>query len=113
MARGDPPANPWTQTIHDSYTEFNADQADPAAAPHSSVIFISVAWDSGTRNLTGGTIHRDTDCRFTTIVFDVPVSKKPLGPVPVGDTAFTAQQIRTNTGFRTIDDLLAVQVNAE
>lgn len=78
-------------------------------------ITVTISFNDATRALTGGLCHRDPGCLLTHIVWDDPsgVNRKPLPAVPAGDTSFTAAQIRSATGFRTIEDVLAVQITAE
>lgn len=115
MAKGDPPANPWTYETHDSFVEFQADQA---GNPHTVMLTIAIPWDpaaGATHDILDGTmVHRDPDCRFNRIYFDIPSRKKSLPLIPVGDTALTALQVRQATGFRTIEDVIAAgQITAE
>jgi hypothetical protein len=78
-------------------------------------LIITLNFSDSTRALLSGSVHRDADCLWTHIVWDDPngVNRKPLPAVPAGDTSFTANQIRSATGFRTIEDVLAVQITAE
>lgn len=104
MARGDVPTSPWAWECSD-YLDRH--------------LRITVPWDDsvgGTRNILSGTVvHRDPGCLWNTVTFDVPIgpNAKRLPAAPEGDTTLTAQQIRSSTGFRTIDDLMAVQITAE
>lgn len=104
MAHGDAPVSPWSYETRDYL---------------GRVLSITVPWDDstgGTRNILSGTVHRDAGCLFSTIVFANPndqLARKPLPAAPTGNTALTANQIRTATGARTIDDLLGLgQVTA-
>ena len=102
MAKGDPLLSPW-------YWE--------AADYLGRKITVTVPFDNATRSILNGTvIHRDEGCLYVRIVWDNPTdaTKAKRSPdVPEGDTTLTAQQIRSRTGFRTIEDVLAVQVTAE
>jgi hypothetical protein len=100
MAKGDVLVSPW-----------NCEFTDYAGAK----ITIRVDFDNATRAITGGLCHRDPDCVYHRIVWDNPSgpNRKQLPDLPDGDTTFTAQQVRSATGFRTIEDVLAVQITAE
>jgi hypothetical protein len=103
MARGDVQLSPWTYDSGGDYLDRH--------------ITISVPFDESTRAIGNGTlVHRDVGCLYTHIVFDDPsdtVKIKRLPVVPEGDTTLTAQRVRQLTGFRTIEDVMAVQVTAE
>lgn len=100
MAKGDPLLSPYVCEFLDY---------------QGLVLRITVSFNDATRALTGALVHRDPGCLFTRIVWDNPqgANRKPLPAVPEGDTSVTAQQIRSATGFRTIEDVLAVQITAE
>lgn len=100
--RGDPQTSPWIWGSGDY---------------QNRLITITVPFDEATRAIVDGTVvHRDDDCLWSHIVWDDPSNnqKAKRSPVvPFGDTTLTAQQLRQATTFRTIDDILAVQVTAE
>lgn len=105
MARGDAPTSPYRCEFSDY---------------EGRVLSITVPWDDspgGTRNiLSPVAIHRDPGCLWSTVVFENPndtLLRKPLPAAPEGDTTLTANQIRSATGFRTIDQLMgAGQITA-
>lgn len=105
MAKGDPPVSPFVFSAGDYL---------------GRVLRITVPWDSsagGTRAILNGTVvHRDAGCRWSRIIFANPTgpARKPMPSAPVGDSTFTAQQVRTATGFQTYDDIIAAgQITAE
>jgi hypothetical protein len=100
MAHGDPPTSPYTCGFEDYL---------------GRELSIVVPWDDsvgGTRNIVSPvSIHRDAGCLWTSIVFANPndqLLRKPLPAAPEGDTTLTANQVRSATGARTIDDLLGL-----
>lgn len=105
MAHGDVPGSPW-----------QAEWLDYLGRKLS----VSVPWDDsvgGTRNILSPTsVHRDAGCLWSTVVFANPndaLARKDLPAAPFGDTSLTAQQVRSATGARTIDELLGLgQVTA-
>jgi hypothetical protein len=102
VARGDPYLSPWVWDARDYL---------------GRAIVVTVPFNDATRDILNGiVIHRDTGCLYVRIVWDDPSNpqKAKRSPVvPVGDTTLTAQQLRQATGFRTIEELMAVQVTAE
>jgi hypothetical protein len=100
MAHGDAPVSPYECSFGDYL---------------GRVLSITVPWDDsvgGTRNIQSPvSIHRDAGCLWSTIVFANPndaLARKPLPAAPEGDTTLTANQVRSATGARTIDDLLGL-----
>lgn len=98
-------------------------KGDPLTSPYywasgdylNRQISFSVEFDETTRDILSVLIHRDPDCLWTRIIWDDPSNnqKAKYSPtVPEGDTTLTAQQVRQATGFRTIEDMLAVQITA-
>jgi hypothetical protein len=80
-------------------------------------IRITVDFNNATQALTGATIHRDTGCLFTKIVFDNPsdeVKSKRLAAPTDGqpDNTYTKNQLNAQ-GLTTVADLNAVQCTAE
>lgn len=101
MAKGDPYPSPWQWTATDGA---------------GLKISIVIPFDNTTKALQdGGSIHRDSGCRFSRIVWGVPSDpgSKRSPQVPAGDTAVSAAQILAFSGFTTVNDILAVQVTAE
>lgn len=102
MARGDPALSPFTFRATDYL---------------GRVLSVSVPYDNATGDILDGTlVHRDAGCLFSTIVFAIPTGplRKTLPSAPVGDSTFTAQQVRIATGFRTYTDIIAAgQITAE
>lgn len=102
MVKGDPLLSPW-------YWE--------AADYLGRKITVTVPFNDATRAILNGiVVHRDPGCLYVRVVWDVPSSgSSKRGPdIPEGgDITLTAVQLRQATGFRTIEDVLAVQVTAE
>lgn len=106
MAKGDAPSSPYEVEFGDYL---------------GRKLIITVPWDDspgGSRNIQSPvTVHRDAGCLWSSIVFANPtdtLARKDLPAAPEGDTTLTANQVRSRTGFRTIDDLWAAgQITAE
>jgi hypothetical protein len=102
MAKGDPQVSPFVFEAQDYL---------------GRALRVTVPFDDVTKNILDGTVvHRDDGCLWSTIVFADPSGplRKGLPSAPVGDTTFTAQQVRIATGFRTYDDIMAAgQITAE
>ena len=103
MAKGDPyvPPNPWVfQTF------------DRNGLPFS----ITIPWNAGNRNITGGTVYRSPGCQVSTIMIGLgpdgtPNTSENAYTVPEGSTDFAANVLRAN-GLNTIDDVVALQITA-
>jgi hypothetical protein len=80
-------------------------------------VIITIVFNNANRNISSGSIHRDAQCRFHTIVFGDPSDvNSPRLRAPgqnAIDVSFTAAQILSTSGFSTIEQAMAEQITAE
>jgi hypothetical protein len=80
------------------------------------LIRITVNFNNTTRVISGATVFRDVDCRFTRILVGLGADGRPDTTsrsfnVPAGSTAIQ-KAVFTNQGFSTIEQFQALQITA-